>query len=334
MDDDSVDGLTSDLDGDQRNDGEQDSPTHLSERESNSALHMTSRHSSGMLKKSEGTWCFWAPEMCSAESTGFSGYACDIWAAGVCLYIFTTGRIPFFSLLPSELFARIEEARIPYKKAGLSNELKDLLGMVLEKDPSTRAGVGDCLRHKFCAAARMERIAELGNEFKGSEQHIILSTTDVEMALSVTKPVSRTISHRYSAPSLSCSMGTAADPGSSAPVSTTEVKNVSNLIAVTEDLAEGTIHTGTASRPVDVATLESTSNLMAEGKICTETAPRPVDVATMKSTSNLTSSGTSAEPKTALSVRNFGLSKATKKSRNSAGLAFKSTLKKLWGSHH
>ena len=36
-----------------------DSPTHLTKRESDSALHMSSRFNKGMLKKTEGTWCFW-----------------------------------------------------------------------------------------------------------------------------------------------------------------------------------------------------------------------------------------------------------------------------------
>jgi len=167
---------------------------HLSQHESDVALNMPSKYNTGMLKKTEGTWCFWSPEMCSSsissggdESKGFSGYAADLWAAGVCLYIFTTGRLPFFSLSPSDLFQLIARAEVQYEGLGLSNELTDLLRKLLTKDPAVRAGVGDCLKHKFCAAARTKRIHELGSKFKGSERQIVLSKNDVDMALSVFK---------------------------------------------------------------------------------------------------------------------------------------------------
>jgi serine/threonine protein kinase len=163
---------------------------HLSQHESDSALNMPSKYNTGMLKKTEGTWCFWSPEMCSTnsdESKGFSGYAADLWAAGVCLYIFTTGRLPFFSLSPSDLFHLIAKAEVQYEGLDLSHELKDLLGKLLTKDPATRAGVGDCLKHKFCASARTQRIHELGSKIKGSERQIVLSKNDVDMALSVFK---------------------------------------------------------------------------------------------------------------------------------------------------
>ena len=127
--------------------------------ESDKALEMINCYNSGMLRKTEGTWCFWSPEMCDASSSaGFSGYAADLWAVGICLYIFATGTLPFFSFDPSVLFDMIAIAMVPYEGQGLSDNLIDLLGKLLEKDPSKRAGVGDCLKHTFCAQARIERI--------------------------------------------------------------------------------------------------------------------------------------------------------------------------------
>jgi serine/threonine protein kinase len=127
--------------------------------ESDKALEMMNCYNSGILRKTEGTWCFWSPEMCDdSSSNGFSGYAADLWAAGICLYIFTTGTLPFFSFDPSILFDMIAMAVVPYEGRGLSENLIDLLGKLLEKDPSKRAGVGDCLKHTFCAQARIERI--------------------------------------------------------------------------------------------------------------------------------------------------------------------------------
>ncbi|KAL3822684.1 hypothetical protein ACHAXA_009566 [Cyclostephanos tholiformis] len=188
FDDDSTDDVTCENDNIDQIDDYNGSTTHLLRRESDQAMNMTSQHNSGILKKTEGTWCFWSPEMCSATSDGFSAYSADLWAAGVCLYIFTTGKLPFFSIVPSDLFDMISKANVPYVGLRLSDSLRDLLGKLLEKDPSARAGVGDCLRHEFCVQARTERIDELGYKLKRSEQEIILSKNDVDMALSITRP--------------------------------------------------------------------------------------------------------------------------------------------------
>ena len=91
-----------------------------------------------------------------------------MWAAGVCLYIFVTGKLPFFSEVPTELFEMIAEANVPYQGLGLSNSLIDLLEKVLEKDPTKRAGVGDCLKHPFLEVARNTRIRQLSEEFAQS----------------------------------------------------------------------------------------------------------------------------------------------------------------------
>ncbi|EEC44381.1 predicted protein, partial [Phaeodactylum tricornutum CCAP 1055/1] len=77
----------------------------VSHIDTDSALNMKRMSNDGLLTKTEGTWAFWSPEMC--EGGHFSGYAADIWAAGVCLYIFVTGKLPFFSNVPLDLFDMI-----------------------------------------------------------------------------------------------------------------------------------------------------------------------------------------------------------------------------------
>ncbi|KAL7462849.1 hypothetical protein ACHAXS_003221 [Conticribra weissflogii] len=155
--------------------------TRLLREDTDSALIMSAMYDRGMLNKTEGTWCFWSPEMCNSDYKVFSGYAADLWAAGVCLYIFTTGKLPFFSLVPSELFDLIEKAEIRYDELSLSNSLKDILSMMLAKDPACRAGVGDCLQHDFCKDARSLRINEFGTEFEQSHGDIVLTSDEVEM---------------------------------------------------------------------------------------------------------------------------------------------------------
>jgi serine/threonine protein kinase len=158
----------------------QNSTQHLTRQDTDAALAMTGMARYGLLTKTEGTWCFWSPEMCQG-SQAFSGYAADIWAAGVCLYIFVTGRLPFYSENPSDLFGQIREAKISYEGLGLSNSLVDLLNRALEKDPAKRAGVGDCLKHPFLQVARAKRIRQLSAEFEISRKRkIVLNEEDIK----------------------------------------------------------------------------------------------------------------------------------------------------------
>jgi len=158
----------------------------ISRTESEYALGMESMSDMGKLTKTEGTWCFWSPEMCAENSLVFSGYACDIYAAGVCLYIFATGKLPFYSEIPLVLFDMIAAADIKLDDLKLSDGLKDVLRKVLTKDPSTRAGVGDCLKHPFCKDAAEQRIRELGDEV---EKHDVVHAQrkDLQQAFSSTK---------------------------------------------------------------------------------------------------------------------------------------------------
>lgn len=103
--------------------------------------------------------------------------------AGICLFIFTTGKIPFFSVKPLALFELISKADVPYDDhPHMSSSLKELLQKMLTKHPAERAGVGWCLQHEFCQDARKQRISTLGKEFEHSETDIVLTNEDLNMA--------------------------------------------------------------------------------------------------------------------------------------------------------
>ena len=156
----------------------------LTRHDTDAALHMKSMHQDGLLKKTEGTWAFWSPEMCQGAS--FSGYAADLWAAGVCLYIFVTGKLPFYSEVPTELFALIQQGNVNYE--GLSEPLVELLKMTLHPDPHQRAGVGDCLQHPFLLLARAQRIQQLSVEFaKSQNTPIQVEPSDIAGALNIVR---------------------------------------------------------------------------------------------------------------------------------------------------
>jgi serine/threonine protein kinase len=151
----------------------------LTRRDTDSALNMKRMSNDGLLTKTEGTWAFWSPEMC--EGGHFSGYAADIWAAGVCLYIFVTGKLPFFSNVPLDLFDMIKEAKVPYDGLDLSENLVELLQMTMEKEMQKRAGVGDCLKHPILLLARAQRIQELSVELARSKAtNTIVEERDIQ----------------------------------------------------------------------------------------------------------------------------------------------------------
>ena len=160
----------------------------LTRQDTEAALAMAPMASSGMLTKTEGTWCFWSPEMCKEEGGAFSAYAADLWAAGICLYIFVTGMLPFYSEVPTTLFDMIEDAKVKFEGLGLSKDVVDLLTKMLEKDPEKRYGVGDCLKHPFLHKAREQRIRELGVEFdKSISRKLIVTDKDVSRAFSIAR---------------------------------------------------------------------------------------------------------------------------------------------------
>ena len=101
----------------------------------------------------------------------------------MCLYIFATGKVPFFSDIPMKLFDMIAEANLNLDNIGLSEELVDLLRKVLAKDPFVRAGVGDCLSHSFCAKAREDRICALGEDVL-THKEIVVNSDDLDHAFS------------------------------------------------------------------------------------------------------------------------------------------------------
>ena len=150
----------------------------LSRYDSDTAFSMKKLSNAGMLNKTEGTWCFWSPQMCSGET--FSGFAADMWAAGICLYIFVSGKLPFYSEVPTELFKSIQDDDVPLEGMGFSDSLLDLLNATLNKDADERAGVGDCLRHPFLSEAREQRVKQLSVAFdKCRKRNLIVNEDDI-----------------------------------------------------------------------------------------------------------------------------------------------------------
>jgi serine/threonine protein kinase len=70
--------------------------------------------SRGSVSKTEGTFSFYSPEMCTVKTVhGYSAYMADMWAATVCLWIFIFGRVPFFHPEVMTLFQMIRSVTSP-----------------------------------------------------------------------------------------------------------------------------------------------------------------------------------------------------------------------------
>ena len=79
---------------------------------------------------------------------------CDIWSAGVVLYVMLTGNFPFVGKTSQKLFESIKTGK--YKDTGkeweaISKEAKDLIKKMLQLDVSKRISASQCLQSPFLA---------------------------------------------------------------------------------------------------------------------------------------------------------------------------------------
>lgn len=64
--------------------------------------------SRGAVSQTEGTYCFYSPEMCTVKTGGgYSAYMADMWAASICLWVFIFGMVPFYHPEVMTLFQMI-----------------------------------------------------------------------------------------------------------------------------------------------------------------------------------------------------------------------------------
>jgi serine/threonine protein kinase len=103
------------------------------------------------VQDTQGSAAFMAPEMTTAaegKTGGFSGKMTDIWSAGVTLYVFIFGKLPFMAANVPLIYAAIAEDPLTFP-APLSPELNDLLTRMLDKNPSTRISIDDIKTHAW-----------------------------------------------------------------------------------------------------------------------------------------------------------------------------------------
>uniref|UniRef100_A0A2R8PLM0 calcium/calmodulin-dependent protein kinase n=1 Tax=Callithrix jacchus TaxID=9483 RepID=A0A2R8PLM0_CALJA len=102
------------------------------------------------LSSTAGTPAFMAPEAISDSGQSFSGKALDVWATGVTLYCFVYGKCPFIDDYILALHRKIKNEPVVFpEEPKISEDLKDLILKMLDKNPETRIGVSDIKLHPW-----------------------------------------------------------------------------------------------------------------------------------------------------------------------------------------
>ncbi|NWS71554.1 KKCC1 kinase, partial [Crotophaga sulcirostris] len=102
------------------------------------------------LSSTAGTPAFMAPEAISDTGKSFSGKALDVWAMGITLYCFVYGKCPFIDEYILGLHNRIKNKPVEFpEEARISEELKDLILRMLDKNPETRITVPEIKVHPW-----------------------------------------------------------------------------------------------------------------------------------------------------------------------------------------
>ncbi|OCK82711.1 Pkinase-domain-containing protein [Lepidopterella palustris CBS 459.81] len=109
---------------------------------------MFEKESEMQTAKSAGSPAFMPPELCVAKHGQVSGRAADIWSMGVTLYCLRFGKIPFEKTGMLELYDSIRNDNVDLE-GDCDEDLKDILGKLLEKDPAKRIKMEEIREHPW-----------------------------------------------------------------------------------------------------------------------------------------------------------------------------------------
>ncbi|KAI8926692.1 kinase-like domain-containing protein [Entophlyctis helioformis] len=100
------------------------------------------------VKGIAGTPAFLAPEVRRAVQRRYEAMPVDVWACGVVLYLFLTGKYPFMASDSKHLLEKIKRIDCPYPSC-ISSGAKDLLQSIFVADPRKRATIQSISKHEW-----------------------------------------------------------------------------------------------------------------------------------------------------------------------------------------
>jgi len=137
----------------------------------------TSLTQSNQLFRRCGTPGYMAPEIINLPSGLNINYdsKCDVFSAGVILYILTTGKAPFSGQTFQEILDSNKASIIDFENSKLNRFpfVKDLLQRMLDKSPESRLSAGQCLKHEFFKAT------EQTNNFRENSELTAMLTKSI-----------------------------------------------------------------------------------------------------------------------------------------------------------
>ncbi|XP_013397149.1 calcium/calmodulin-dependent protein kinase kinase 1 isoform X3 [Lingula anatina] len=129
------------------------------------------------LTNTAGTPAFMAPESLRDAKEKYSGKALDVWAMGITLYSFVYGHCPFQDEYVLGLHKKILTDPVIFPESpAVSEDLKDLISKMLQKDPDQRITLPEIKVHPW--------VTEHGQVVlpNTEENCILITVTDEEVA--------------------------------------------------------------------------------------------------------------------------------------------------------
>ena len=115
------------------------------------------------ILKPTGTPLFFSPEMCHIPAVPFHGRPADVWAAGITLCMLVSGELPFSGDNIPDIWKKVQEEPPELDRVlppACSPLLREVLALMLDKDPNNRPTVKQLRKHKWVTRNDTEPLPE------------------------------------------------------------------------------------------------------------------------------------------------------------------------------